>query len=64
MGPLGGLLMKSLHCEQIHSLTEMTGPSKLSYRQCGGVELRQKNSKETPKKIEALRWVLGLDEKY
>jgi hypothetical protein len=56
--------MKSLHCEQIHSLTEMTGPSKLSYRQCGGVELRQKNSKETPKKIEALRWVLGLDKKH
>jgi hypothetical protein len=56
--------MKFLHCGQIHSLTEMKGPSKLFYRQYGGVELRQKNSKETPKKIEALRWVLGLDKKH
>jgi hypothetical protein len=53
--PLRGLLMKFLHCEQIHSLTEMTGHSKLFYRQCGGVELRQKNGEETSKKIEALR---------
>jgi len=56
--------MKFLHCEQIHSLTEMTGSSKLSYRQFGGVKLRQKNGEETSKKIEALRWVLGLDKKH
>jgi hypothetical protein len=56
--------MKFLHCEQIYSSTEMMGPSKLFYRQCVGVELRQKNGKETPKKIEALRWVLGLDKKH
>jgi hypothetical protein len=32
----------------------MTGPSKLSYRQYGGVELSGKNGKRTPKKIKAL----------
>jgi hypothetical protein len=42
----------------------MTGSFKLSYRQCGGVELRQKNGEETPKKIETLRWVLGPDKKH
>jgi len=56
--------MKFSHCEKRHSLTEMTGPSKLFYRQCGGVELMQKNGEKTPKKIEDLRWVLGLDKKH
>jgi len=55
--------MKFLHCEHIFSLTEMMGSSKLFYRQCGGVVLRQKNGKETPKKIEVIRWVLGPDKK-
>jgi len=56
--------MKFLHWEQIHSLIEMTGSSKLSYRQCGGVELRQKNGEETPKRMKVLKWVLGLDKKH
>jgi hypothetical protein len=56
--------MKFLHCEQIRSLTEMRGSSKPFYRQCEGVELRQKNGKETPKKIDALRWALGPDKKH